>query len=582
MSNLSLRRSLWALLGVLCLGAATAAPAQEPADQVVHAGRNTNIVVPIYKSRVVELPSPAKRVSIGNPDVADVLILKSSELYILGKDLGTTNVLLWDRDDNLVSAIAVSITHDLDGLRTQLQRILPGEKIEVASAQRNIILSGTVSSVVRMDAAMQIAKSYLEQAATAKEKIMFKQESGTGAQQDKKAGEVVNLMSVAGAQQVMLQVRVAEVRRDAVKHLNAQLNLLTNSGKWTGGANNGGATFPPAKWTGPGYNNLPFPVLGVPPMTSATGTNVVPGGNPAGPLQQLFSPTTPSITNTGLFGSFISNEWIANVVLDAFQQRGLAKILAEPTLTTLAGQEAQFLSGGSFPIPVPEQNGVIGIDYKDFGVKLLFQPLVLDGDRINLKLNISVSELVQANSLVVTPITSSSVFAVPALSERRAVSTVELSDGQTIGIAGLLNESMRNAITKFPGLGDIPILGALFRSQDFQKDQTELVILVTPKLARPMSAADVRLPTDGIKDPSNLDFFLFGKMEGYAPAAKKAARPMGSAGAHDATAPVSADAATPGTGAPAGTGGTPATASAPAAASRMHSSNVVSLDHGHP
>ena len=520
------------LIALLSLAATPVLRAQQSTDEVVHAGRNTNIVVPIYKSRVVELPAPAKRVSIGNPDVADVLILKSNELYILGKDLGTTNVLLWDRDDNLVSAIAVSITHDLDGLKSQLQRVLPGEKIEVSSAQRNIILSGQVTSIVKVDAAMQIAKSYLEQAATAKEKLMFKQETGSGSGSDKKAGEVLNLMTVAGAQQVMLQVRVAEVQRDAVKHLNAQLGLLNNSAKWSGGANNGGATFPPANWLPP--INGPVPLLGQPGKV---------GGNPVGPLQQLFSPTTPTITNAGLFASFISNEWIANVVLDAFQQRGLAKILAEPTVTTLSGQEAQFLSGGSFPIPVPEQNGVIGIDYKDFGVKLLFQPLVLDGDRINLKLNISVSELISANSLVVTPITSSTVFAVPALSERRAVSTVELADGQTIGIAGLMNESMRNAITKFPGLGDVPILGALFRSQEFQKNQTELVILVTPRLAKPMSASNVRLPTDSVVDPSNLDFFLLGRVQGD-PKAKTAAAPipMGSAGTEDKKTSAPADA----------------------------------------
>ena len=487
-----------------CLFFTLTAHGQNAAEQVIHAARNTEIAVPIYKSRIVELTAPVKRVSIGNPDIADVLILKSSELYVLGKDLGTTNVLLWDHNDVLVSAISVAVTHDLDGLRARIAVILPNEKIEVSSAKRNIILSGQVTSVIKMDAAMQLAKSFLEQAATAKEKIMFKQEQGTETTQDKKAGEVINLMSIAGAQQVMLQVKVAEVRRDAVKHLNAQFNSLFNNGKWGLGGVNGGATFPPANWVSQNAPTAPVPLLGSPGRS---------GGNPVGPEQALFAPTVPSITNAGLFGSFISNEFIANWILDAFQQRGLAKILAEPTVTTQTGQEAQFLSGGSFPIPVPEQNGVIGIQYKDFGVKLVFEPLVLDDGRINLKLNVSVSELVQANSLVVTPITSSGVFAVPALSERRAISTVELSDGQTIGIAGLMNESMRNAMTKFPGLGDIPILGALFRSQDYQKGLTELVILVTPKLARPIPP-DIRLPTDSVVDPSNLEFFLLGQMEG--------------------------------------------------------------------
>jgi pilus assembly protein CpaC len=470
----------------------------------VRAGRSTSLVVPLYKSRVVELPAPAKRVSIGNPDIADVLILRSNELYVLGKDLGTTNVLLWDRDDVLVSAISVSITHDIDGLKRQLTAILPNEHIDVTSVQRNIVLSGQVSSALKMDAALQVAKGFLEQAATAKEKLMFKQEGGGGGA-ERKAGDVINLMTVGGAQQVMLQVKVAEVRRDAVKSLNAQFNALNNNGKWVAGGVNGGATFPDAHFQ-PG--DVRIPIFG-------NGTNA--GGNPIGPVFDEFAPNTPSITNTGLFASFLSNEFLANLVLDAAQQRGLAKILAEPTVTTLTGEEAQFLSGGSFPVPVPEQNGVIGIEYKDFGVKLVFQPLILDTGRINLKLNISVSELVQANSIVVTPITSSTVFAVPAISERRALSTVELADGQTIGIAGLMNENMRNAVNKFPGLGDIPILGTLFRSQSFQKGQTELVILVTPKLAKPVSPSDVRLPTDAVIDPSNIDFFLRGRMEGTPP-----------------------------------------------------------------
>jgi pilus assembly protein CpaC len=259
------------------------------------------------------------------------------------------------------------------------------------------------------------------------------------------------------------------------------------------------------------------------------------GGNPIGPYVSLFDPTVPSIASQGFFGGFVGKELAAQVFLDAAAQQGLARILAEPTVTTLNGQEAQFLSGGSFPIPVPEQNGVIGIDYKDFGVKLIFQPLILESGRINLKLNISVSQLVTTNSLVVTPITSSSVFAVPALSERRALSTVELSDGQTIGIAGLMNENMNNAVTKFPGLGDIPILGQLFSSRSFQKGQTELVIFVTPTLAKPIKPTEVRLPTDGQIDPSNVDFYLLGRMEGRAPSTPPAGAPP--AGAPPADAP---------------------------------------------
>ena len=479
---------------------------QESSDQVIRATRSTTFSVPIFKSRVVDLPEPVKRVSIGNPDIADVLLLGDDGLYVLAKDLGATNVMLWDRNDRLVSALNITVTHDLDNLKKQVSAVLPTETVEIWSAQRNIVLSGQVSSAAKMDAALQVAEGYLEQAATAKEKIMFKQESSGGGTPDKKVGEVINLMTVGGAHQVMLQVRIAEVNREAIRNLNAQMNAINVNGKWVTGGVNGGATFPDILFQ-PGDVRIPI--------------FADPATNPLGPVYDEFMPNTPVINSTGLFGSFLSNDFLANVVLDAYQTRGLAKILAEPTLTTLSGQDAQFLSGGSFPIPVSQENGRIGIEFKDFGVKLSFQPLILDRSRINLKLNVSVSELASTNSLALEPIGTSAVFTIPALTERRAMSTVELSDGQTIGIAGLMNENMRSAVTKFPGLGDIPILGHLFRSQSYQKGQTELVILVTPKLAKPIKPGDIKLPTDAVTDPSTAGFFLGGQIEGRQPKAPK-------------------------------------------------------------
>ena len=369
MHDRTAQRTGWMVLLLVCLGGPLTVQAQT-SDEVIHAERFTSISVPLYKSRVVTLPTAPKRVSIGNPDIADVLILGSNELYILGKDLGSTNVLLWDHNATLISSIAISVTHDSDGLRRVLATAVPGEKIEVTSAQRNLVLSGQVTSALKMDAAMQIAKGYLQQAATAKEKIMFKEESGAGSNPQKAVGEVINLMTVAGAQEVMLQVRVAEVQRSAMKNLDAQFYALSNKGRWVTGGVNGGATFPPATFL-PGNHNVP--IFG--------GSNPA-NGSPIGPNLSLFQPNVPSIANQGLFSGFIGGSIAAQLVLDAAQQNGLAKILAEPTVTTLTGQEAQFLSGGSFPIPVPEQNGTIGIEYKDFGVKLIFQPLILEGGRI--------------------------------------------------------------------------------------------------------------------------------------------------------------------------------------------------------
>lgn len=487
------------LLGLGSLHVSPQVLAQESTDQVIRATRSTTFSVPLFKSRIVDLPEAVKRVSIGNPDIADVLLIGDDGLYVLGKDLGATNVMLWNRDDQLVSALNITITHDLDNLRKQITTVLPSETVEVWSAQRNIVLSGQVSSTAKMDAALQVARGYLEQAGTSKDKMMFKPKVGGEEQPDKESGQVINLMTVGGAHQVMLQVRIAEVNREAIRNLNVQMNAIGLSSKWTGGGVNGGATFPDVVLEEGGAR---IPIFNNP------------NNNPLGPVYDEFAPSTPSITSTGLFASFLSSDFLANVVLDAYQTRGLAKILAEPNLTTLSGQDAQFLSGGSFPIPVSQENGQIGIEFKDFGVKLSFTPLILDPKRINLKLNVSVSELSNANSVSLQPIGTSAVFTIPSLTERRAASTVELSDGQTIGIAGLMNENMRSAVNKFPGLGDIPIIGHLFRSQSFQKGESELVILVTPKLAKPIKPSEIKLPTDAISDPGAAAFFLGGKIEG--------------------------------------------------------------------
>lgn len=453
---------------------------------------HSTLSVPVFKSRTIQLESEVRRISVGNPDIADVLILRTNALYVLGKDLGTTNVMMWDRRGDLISSLSVEVTHDLEGLKRQLARVLQGESIEVYSVQRNVVVAGQVSSLARMDAALKLAESYLEQSGTAKETIFFDQQ-GQGGGSQRNMGEVINLMTVGGAQQVMLQVKVAELQRSVARKLDAQLATLGKSGQWSLGGGSSGVTFP-------GSN---VPVFG--------------DGSTVGPIFEDLLPSDQGFANSGIFASFVSNEFAANLALDIAKENGLGRILAEPTLTALTGQEAQFLSGGSFPIPVTSEDG-IGVDFRDFGVKLIFVPVVLGDGRINLKLNISVSELLPTNSLLVSAGgsagSSNSVFAVPALTERRALSTVELSDGQTIGIAGLSNESMRESIRKFPGLGDIPVLGQLFRSQAFQKGETELVILVTPRLAKPIRPSEIRLPTDGVNlDRGDAAFYWGGRGE---------------------------------------------------------------------
>ncbi len=471
---------------------------------VTRSGAN-ELIVPLFKSRVVSLEGPANRVSIGNPDIADILILRASQLYVLGKDLGTTNVLVWDSNDRLLGTVSVEVVHDLESLKEKLHVLLPDEPIEVYSAQRSLVLAGRVSNVANMNAALRIADSYLTQIQTATEADQFEQESGSN-REDRSVGQIINLMQVGGSQQVMLEVKVAEIARTELKRLNARFNAFSQSSRWNIGGVNGGASFPDGLFDtggGLGTGGLRIPVF----------TNEA----PFGPVIDEFLPNDLFIEDQGLFGSFLSKDFLFNLALDAARENGLAKILAEPTLTTLTGQEAQFLSGGEFPIPVPRGDDGVTIEFKEFGVGLRFLPVVLDKGQINLKINITVSELISPNSVGVSVDGVSTTFLVPALSKRSANATVELADGQTMGMAGLINEDLREVVTKFPGLGNVPVLGALFRSQEFIKGETELVILVTPHLAKPIPRDEIRLPTDGFVEPSDAQFYLLGKLEGRTP-----------------------------------------------------------------
>ncbi len=491
------------LLGALLMSGAALSQTTLMTQQLGR-GAERSLLVPLYKSRVVALDAPAKRISVGNPEIADILILRSTQLYVLGKDLGTTNVLLWDRDDRLIGTVSVEVTHDLQALKSKFHSLMPNEEISVYSAQRNIVLAGRVSNVGNMNAAIRIAEGYFKEA---ENKGGGMAGAGGGATQfaakntsDDKVGEVINMLSVGGAQQVMLEVKVAEISRTELKILDVRFNtILRGDNRWNFGGVNGGATFPDATF---GTDGLRTPVFG--------------DTAPLGPAIDEFLPNPLAIADKGFFASFLTENALFNLAFDAAKEKGLAKILAEPTLTTQTGQQAEFLSGGEFPIPVPNGDNGITVEFKEFGIGVKFLPLVLDAGRINLKLNISVSELIDANNLSIAVDGVSQSFLIPRLTKRSAQSTVELADGQTIGIAGLINENLRETVTKFPGLGDIPVLGTLFRSQSFQKGETELLILVTPHLVKPMVPGEIRLPTDKFQEPNDWEFFLGGRLEGRA------------------------------------------------------------------
>ena len=487
----NINSALIAIIASLLLMWLTPAGAQ---NQIVRlgGGSENSLAVPLYKSRIIGLNAPAARVSVGNPDIADILILQSTQLYVLGKDLGTTNVLLWDGNDDLIGTLNVEVTHDLQALKEKLFRLLPDENIEVYSAQRNIVLSGRVSNISNMNAALQIARGYFSQLSSAVETETFQLEQSISRRDDRSVGEVINLISVGGVQQVMLEVKVAEISRSELKRLDVRFNaIFTGSSQWNWGGVNGGASFPDAG-LGPVFDNPA----------------------PWGPQIDEFAPEDMIIGDKGFFASFLSETALFNLAFDAAKTNGLAKILAEPTLVTQTGHEARFLSGGEFPIPVPQGLNGTTIEFKEFGVGIRFLPIVLDAGRISLKLDISVSDLVSDNAVSISQPGVSSTFFIPKLITRTAQSTVELADGQTIGVAGLINENLRESVTKFPGLGSIPVIGALFRSQEFRKNETELLILVTAHLAKPLVPAEIQLPTDFFVEPSDFGWYMSGNLEG--------------------------------------------------------------------
>jgi pilus assembly protein CpaC len=458
------------------------------------------VTLAVSQSRTVTLERPAKRVSIANPELADVVVLSPTEYYLLARDVGVTNLLIWDRETGNRSSIEIEVTHDLEGLKSRLFRLIPNQSIEVTPAQRSIVLSGTVPDATAMTTAVKVATSYLAHSGGSRRDPPGVA-GGAGA-----GGEIINLLQVSGSQQVMVEVRVAEVARSELKRMNARFNAFGIRGNWSGGGVNGGALFPDARFSS---SQLRIPSV------NSDGSSVV------APVLDEFAPNDISIANQGIFTSYFSDSFAFNLAIDAAKEQGLAKILAEPTLTTLTGQEATFLSGGEFPVPVPQGDRSVTVAFKDFGISLKVLPVVLSGDRINARLDISVSEISNATSIVINPTQTNSTFVVPSLTRRNATGTVELADGQTIALAGLFSDNVRSLATRFPGLGSVPILGALFRSQEFLMGNTELVILVTPRLARPVDPKRLELPTDRYREPTDWDFFMLGRLD--SPEAKPAA-----------------------------------------------------------
>lgn len=465
---------------------------------------------------VITISEPVKavkRVSLAAPDMADAVIISTRQVYLMGKAVGVTNLTLWDEEDQVLAILNVEVSPDLARIRAKLREILPSEHIRVTATHDGITLFGEVSSTTNVALAEKLAEAYapkkvinllqvhgVHEAPAALSPFLLDQlkaklrevlpdedvritathdsitlfgEVSSAINQSRALAlaeayapkKVINLLQVSGVHQVMLEVRVAEMSRSLTRRLQTSA-LGLNYGVFR----NGGV----------------FRI---------------------GLLNELTAFATSAFPATALL-SFNRGGLDLTGFIDALKEEGLVKILAEPTLVTLSGQEASFLAGGEFPVPVPQDLNTLTVEFKTFGVGLTFTPTVLGKSKISMRVAPEVSDLDFANAITV------SGFRVPALTVRRAATVIELDSGQSFAIAGLLNDTVRQVVSKFPGLGDIPILGALFRSSSFQKNETELIIIVTPRLVQPLEQAQQPLPTDQFIEPNDLEFFLQGRMEG--------------------------------------------------------------------
>ena len=455
-----------ALAATALAGIAFAQPAaaQVTVAQGVHAGE---LDVPVNKSQVLRTDRPYAKALVGNQEIADIIPISDTSVYVLGKKPGTTSLTLYDRSNRLIAVLDVVVGPDVITLKRQLSELMPGDAISARMSNDSVVLEGVVSSSVGADRAVQLAETYAP-------------------------GKVVNLLAIGSAQQVMLEVRFAEVKRSALKQIGVNWDMLSDAGKLQG-VIGGGAALTPDATTGLG-------VLSHGAITDSFGI-----------ISRAFR---------GLGENF-------NVTLDALEKKGAITTLAEPTLIALSGETASFLAGGEFPVPTAQSGGggqgsnnAITVEWKPFGVSLGFTPTVLADGVINIVVQPEVSSIDPTASIVVNNLT------IPGLQTRRAKTVVEIRDGESFALAGLIRKDFQDTIRQVPFLGSIPIIGSLFRSTGFQHEETELVIIVTPRLVRPVRAGTLKAPTDRVGPPNEADLLLNGRTDtGVPPSAAPFVQP---------------------------------------------------------
>src|SRR5712671_7902352 len=436
------------------------------------------VKVTLNKSRTFRVDTAFSTIVAGSPDIADVKSLSDHLIYIQGKQTGTTNVILFDSSMKQIGILDVEVAIDTGNLQQNIQSSTGTRGIRVSSTEGQVVLSGMAADAVSAERAMAIATGSVP-----------------------KGGVVVNAMNVAGPQQVMLEVRFLEVARTAGRDLG--VNLFVANANGTNVANTGLGNVTQANRA---------PIGGV-----VGGGSTPVGANPAGSLPLLNTVGTLA-SGAAPYGALLTsvlrlnNGMSIDSLVTALETKGMLRRLAEPNLMALSGDAARFLAGGEFPVPIPNTttNGfpTITIEYKKFGVELGFVPTVLSRGVINLRVEPSVSELDFTNAITIQG------TVVPALTSRNARTTVELRDGQSFAIAGLLQTRNRQDVSQVPWIGSVPVLGTLFRSSSYQQDETDLVIIVTPRLVAPaVPGQQLASPLDSRLPANDVDFFLNGQMD---------------------------------------------------------------------
>ena len=455
------------LLRAGLVGIALSVPTVEPVSaqnvlNVMRGAASNSISVSVNRAVVMESDRVFAEVSVANPGIADVAALSDRNLYVLGKVPGRTTLTLLGPDGGLITNVDIRVSPDIAEFKERLREILPGERVEVRTANDGIVLSGQISSSQKLARALELAERYAPE-------------------------RVTNLMNVGGSQQVMLKVRFAEMQRNVAKKLSSSLGIGGSSSDGIAGLGTGG------------FNSL-------------ESLNSLFDGEVPGTVRAL----APGSNGTADFGFKLGGVEV-NLLLEALETKGMVRTLAEPNIVAISGQDAEFLAGGEYPIPVV-QDGAVQVEYRPFGVELLFKPTVVGDDLINLELGATVS------AIDPTVAVTSNGITVNGFSVRRAVTTVEMRDGESFAIAGLLQEDFNDLVGSVPWLGDVPILGSLFRSTEFERRQSELVIIVTPHLVVPTTGDALSLPTDRMRIPTERELFLYGKVEGRQGAAGQVAQ----------------------------------------------------------